>query len=69
MRNRCSISSSALSGQNLTVDTVHQLLEPPTKARPRHRRRIVGHGPRRRWLEIRNDIVNQGQQLGELLEQ
>ena len=59
----------AFSGQKLTVDTVHQLLGTA------HEERVMGLAEAalakdpKNVLELLNDIVNQGQQLGELLEQ
>jgi DNA polymerase-3 subunit gamma/tau len=59
----------AFSGQNLTVDTVHQLLGTAHEERVIAVADAVLAKSTKQVLEIVNDIVNQGQQLGELLEQ
>jgi DNA polymerase III subunit gamma/tau len=59
----------AFSGQKLTVDTVHQLLGTAHEERVMALAGAVLAKDAKQVLEILNDIVNQGQQLGELLDQ
>ena len=59
----------AFSGQKLTVDTVHQLLGTAHEERVTAIADAVLSKDAKQTLEIVGDIVNQGQQLGELLDQ
>jgi DNA polymerase III subunit gamma/tau len=59
----------AFSGQKLTVDTVHQLLGTAHEERVMAMAGAVLAKDAKQVLELLNDIVNQGQQLGELLDQ
>src|ERR1022692_3155856 len=59
----------AFSGQKLTVDTVHQLLGTAHEERVLALAGAVLAKDPKQVLEMLNDIVNQGQQLGELLDQ
>lgn len=59
----------AFSGQKLTVDTVHQLLGTAHEERVTAIAEAVLAKQAPKVLEILNDVVNQGQQLGELLDQ
>jgi len=59
----------SFSGQKLTVDTVHHLLGTAHEERVIAIADAVLAKDTKKVLEILNDIVNQGQQLGELLEQ
>jgi len=59
----------AFSGQKLTVDTVHQLLGTAHEERVTAIADAVLGKDAKKVLEILNDIVDQGQQLGELLDQ
>jgi DNA polymerase-3 subunit gamma/tau len=59
----------AFSGQKLTVDTVHQLLGTAHEERVLALAGAVLAKDAKKVLEILGDIVNQGQQLGELLDQ
>ncbi|MBI2805497.1 MAG: DNA polymerase III subunit gamma/tau [Planctomycetes bacterium] len=59
----------AFSGQNLTVDTVHQLLG---TAHEEHVTALAGAAiakDTKKVLDLLNEIANQGQQIGELLDQ
>ena len=59
----------AFSGRKLTVDTVHQLLGTAHEERVTSIADAVLAKDTKKALEILSEIVNQGQQLGELLEQ
>jgi DNA polymerase-3 subunit gamma/tau len=59
----------AFSGKKLTVDTVHQLLGTAHEERVMALAGAVLAKDTKQVLELLNDIVNQGQQLGELLDQ
>ena len=59
----------AFSGQKLTVDTVHQLLGTAHEERVTALAGAALAKDAKQVLELLNDIVNQGQQLGELLDQ
>jgi DNA polymerase-3 subunit gamma/tau len=59
----------AFSGQKLTVDTVHQLLGTAHEERVTAIADAVLAKDAKKVLEILTEIVNQGQQLGELLDQ
>ncbi len=59
----------AFSGKKLTVDTVHQLLGTAHEERVLALAGAVLAKDAKQVLEILNDIANQGQQLGELLDQ
>ena len=59
----------AFSGKKLTVDTVHQLLGTAHEERVMAIAGAVLAKDAKQVLETLNDIVNQGQQLGELLDQ
>ena len=59
----------AFSGKKLTVDTVHQLLGTAHEERVTAIAGAALAKDAKQVLESLNDIVNQGQQLGELLDQ
>jgi DNA polymerase III subunit gamma/tau len=59
----------AFSGKKLTVDTVHQLLGTAHEERVIAIAEAIIAKDTRKSLEILGEIVNQGQQLGELLDQ
>jgi DNA polymerase-3 subunit gamma/tau len=59
----------AFSGQKLTVDTVHQLLGTAHEERVTALAGAALAKDAKQALDLLNDIVNQGQQLGELLDQ
>jgi DNA polymerase III subunit gamma/tau len=59
----------AFSGQKLTVDTVHQLLGTAHEERVTAIAGAALVKDTKQVLDILNEIVNQGQQLGELLDQ
>ena len=59
----------AFSGQKLTVDTVHQLLGTAHEERVTSIADAVLAKDAKKVLDILSDVVNQGQQLGELLDQ
>ena len=59
----------AFSGQKLTVDSVHQLLGTAHEERVMALAGAVLAKDAKKVLELLNDIANQGQQLGELLDQ
>ena len=59
----------AFSGKKLTVDTVHQLLGTAHEERVTALADAALAKDTKKVLDLLNDIVNQGQQLGELLDQ
>jgi DNA polymerase III subunit gamma/tau len=59
----------AFSGQKLTVDTVHQLLGTAHEERVMAMAGAVLAKDAKQVLELLDDVVNHGQQLGELLDQ
>jgi DNA polymerase-3 subunit gamma/tau len=59
----------AFSGQKLTVDTVHQLLGTAHEERVTAIAGAALAKDTKQVLDVLNEIVNQGQQLGELLDQ
>lgn len=59
----------SFSGQKLSVDSVHQLLGTAHEERVTALADAVLHKDTKKALQILNDVMNQGQQLGELLDQ
>jgi DNA polymerase-3 subunit gamma/tau len=59
----------AFSGERLTVETVHQLLGTANEERVASLAAAVLQKDARQALEVLGGLVNQGQQLGELLDQ